>query len=224
MLKAIVLDFDGLIIDTEVMIYEIYKEWFKNNLNYNLTIDEHVVCVGANSDALLKFLKDNHNLKINKEKFEKETIDSTLEVIDTLQLKPGVKKLIETAKALNLKIFLATSSKLEKPYKQLNRLGIYDDFDFLVTADDVKQVKPHPDIYLKVIEKSKMKASELLVFEDSANGLIAANKANIKTVVITNKVTEQSEFKDYYKKYKTLEDFDLKEIVKEWNDENDIVS
>lgn len=57
MLKAIVLDFDGVIIDTESEWYDIYRDWLKSDYNYDLQMEDYQVCVGADNRSLFEFLK-----------------------------------------------------------------------------------------------------------------------------------------------------------------------
>lgn len=59
MLKAVIMDFDGVIVDTEVIWFEIFSEWLKKNWNYDLTIEEFLVCVGSHSGELFDMLEKN---------------------------------------------------------------------------------------------------------------------------------------------------------------------
>ena len=58
MLKALIFDFDGVIVDTETQWYEIYRDWLKEEYNYDLNIRDYLVCVGANSRELFAFLRE----------------------------------------------------------------------------------------------------------------------------------------------------------------------
>jgi len=71
------------------------------------------------------------------------------------------------------------------------RLGIFDDFDVVVCADDVApgRTKPNPDLFLLALDRLKVRKDEAIVFEDSPNGVKAANQAGIRVVAVPNPVT-----------------------------------
>lgn len=215
MLKGVILDFDGLILDTEVVIYEIYRDWFKENFNYDLSMEKFSICVGANSEVLFKELERETGKLIDRDKIDRDVGDEYEKRIASLPMNPGIEDLILESKELGFKLALATSSKFEKPNFHLRRLGVYKYFDAIVTADDVERVKPFPDLFLKALEKLNIKGCEAVIFEDSKNGLIAGKKAGVDVIVVPNRVTEFLDFDGYYKLIENLEEFSLRQIIKE---------
>lgn len=93
MLKAIVMDFDGIVIDTEVVWYEIFKEWFKTKQNYDLSIEEFLQCVGSNVDDLFRELNRTEQMDINRQDFEAETQATFIENSKSLPVKKAWKAL-----------------------------------------------------------------------------------------------------------------------------------
>ncbi|KAF6602372.1 HAD-IA family hydrolase, partial [Bacillus sp. EKM417B] len=79
----------------------------------------------------------------------------------------------------------------------LKELGLFDEFEVIQTADDVEEVKPNPELYLKAAEHLGVEPSECLAFEDSVNGSIAAKRAGMKCVIVPNKVTSALLFEEY---------------------------
>lgn len=110
MLKAIVMDFDGIVIDTEVVWYEIFKEWFKTKQNYDLSIEEFLQCVGSNVNDLFRELNETKQMDINRQVFEAETQAIFIENSKSLPAKEGVGSFIRGLKERGLKLALATSS------------------------------------------------------------------------------------------------------------------
>jgi putative hydrolase of the HAD superfamily len=214
MLKAIIMDFDGLIIDTEVIWFDIFAEWFRRNLHHELEMKDFLICVGSSSEDLFCSLEELHGWTIDRDQFDQETRDTFIEKSRLLEPKDGVAEFIQTAKRLGLKLALATSAKRLKPVTHLTRLKLLDYFDRLVTAEDVERIKPYPDLFLKAAEDLGVNRDEVLVVEDSNNGLISGRNAGMRVVVVPNEVTKHSEFEDYYKKVNSLKDIDLEELMK----------
>ena len=139
MLKAIIMDFDGLIVDTEVVWYHIYVEWFKRHKNYEMTIEEFLTCVGSYPEDLFRKL-DGQGIHVDREDFARDTQQRFIEASSALPAKEGVAEFIRAAREHGVKVTLATSSGRKKPETHLRRLGLLEDFDLLVTAEDVTRI------------------------------------------------------------------------------------
>lgn len=195
MLKALIFDFDGLILDTEtpeVTVWQnIYKEygfelpvheWEKTVGGYGIsTFDaaEHLTLLSAGKVDSVS----------SKARYRKESD----EIIHASSILPGVMDLINEAQSHGLKVAIGSSSPHIWVDTHAKRLGIYDLFDFIICQDDVEvgKTKPHPDIYLKVLEKLQVKNHEAVVFEDSPNGVLASQRAGIFVVAVPNGLTKQ---------------------------------
>ncbi|EAD0598855.1 HAD family phosphatase [Listeria monocytogenes] len=217
MLKAIVMDFDGIVIDTEVVWYEIFKEWFKTKQNYDLSIEEFLQCVGSNVDDLFRELNRTEQMDINRQDFEAETQATFIENSKSLPAKEGVESFIRELKERGLKLALATSSQRPKPLYHLERLGLLGYFDAIITAEDVTRIKPEPDLFLEALRALDVKPSETLIVEDSRNGLLAGNSAGVHVLVIPNEVTKHSDLTPNYLERESLAEVDLTEIMAEYN-------
>lgn len=216
MLKAIIMDFDGLIVDTEVVWYNIFFEWFKIKKNYDLSVDEFLVCVGSSSEDLFNAIQAKNNCIIDRDEFTLDTQELFLERSELLQPKEGVVEFIKAVKSEGLKLTLATSSKRIKPIKHFERLGLTKYFDLIVTAEDVKRIKPYPDLFIKTVEKLGINKNEALIVEDSLNGLTAGLNADMRVLVVPNEVTKYSNFKNYYKIADSLLNVDVKKLVSDF--------
>ncbi len=212
MLRGIIVDFDGVIIDTEKVWFEIYKEWFRENVQYNLSVEEFLICVGASSDVFFNRMKEE-KIEINRLQFEEEAGMLFLSKSAELPIKTGVKRLLEESRELGLQVALATSATLKKPKFHLERLGLMKYFDYLVTAELVENIKPAPDLFICAADKMGCKSEECIVIEDSKNGVIAAHRALMRTILVPNEITEHDTFEEVYLKVNSLEEVEIKEIA-----------
>jgi len=216
MLKAIIMDFDGVIVDTEIVWYDIYAEWFLKNKNYHLPIQEFLICVGSSSADLLNLLEKRHCIVVDRKQFFRDIQESFIEQSNKLPAKNGVTQFIREVKSEGLKLALATSSTRLKPITHLTRLGLINKFDELITAEDVERIKPNPDLFLKAAKKLGVVKDNVLIIEDSLNGLIAGVNAGMRVLVVPNKMTKDCDFTGCYKKMESLEYLDLKKIMRDF--------
>jgi putative hydrolase of the HAD superfamily len=213
MVKAVIMDFDGLIVDTESIWYSIFVEWFKQNKNYSLSLEEFVLCVGSSNNDLFDELKKRHGIIVDKEKFSKDVQEIHAAQSADLPARDGVPEFIAAVKGEGLKLALATSSSRPKPEYHLTRLQLIDKFDVLITADDVERIKPYPDLYLKAAKSLGVEPEEAVAVEDSYNGLVAGTRAGMRVIIVPNKVTQCSDFTGCYKKLDSLMGFNAEELV-----------
>ena len=105
-----------------------------------------------------------------------------------LPIKKGLISLLKHLKKLNIPCCVASSSpaSLVKQYLHISGVGAY--FSHIISGDDVKVAKPNPDIFNKAIEHFEIEPENALILEDSKNGLLAANKANIPSICIPDLV------------------------------------
>lgn len=209
-MEAVVFDFDGLIVDTESVWYEAFRQVFRR-LNYDLTIDEFALCIGTSDDVLLERLK-------KKVSFTKEVIIKEAEAIYTnqlqnLELRAGVLDYLSSAKKLGLKIGLASSSNRSWVGEFLKRFEIKDYFDVVKTADDVVNIKPDPELYEAAIKDLGADPERTIAFEDSKNGLTAALAAGLNVVVVPNRVTSHLAFEGHRLRLNSMSDMGLEELI-----------
>lgn len=221
MLKAVIMDFDGVIVDTEVVWYNIFIEWFQKNWNYDLSIEEFLTCVGSHSEDLFNKLETDYNIVVDRKQFGEETSQRFLEESKDLPLKEGVLEFIQGLKKDNILLALATSATRKKPMYHLTRLNILPYFDVIVTSEDVEKIKPNPDLFNKAVEKLEIQKEEAVIIEDSENGLIAGNRADIRTIVCPNDVTKYSKFENYFMKVDSLKEVGLDNLMKIFNESSE---
>ncbi|MFD2630019.1 HAD family hydrolase [Oceanobacillus kapialis] len=214
MIKAVIFDFDGLILDTETAWYDTYKQILKETHDYDLPLSEFVKGVGGGDDVLLEYIGKEVNGTFQPDVFQEQVSVMHAERLKEAEAREGVEDYLKEAKEAGYQIAIASSSDHKWVTTHLTNLGLIDYFDHFATSDEVEHIKPAPDLFLKAIEKLGVKPEEAIVFEDSLNGLIAARKANIKTIIVPNPITEDLPFENHHLKISSMKEMRLAEIVK----------
>ncbi len=192
-IKALIFDFDGLILDTEtpeVLIWqEIYKEY-----GFDLPVKEWEKTVGGY--GISDFDPARHLSLLSQGRLDSVALQSRYRLeVDTVihnnPVLPGVMDLIHAAQANGVKVAIGSSAPHSWVDSHTQRLDIYHHFDPIICQDDVApgRTKPHPDIYLKVLEELEIENSEAIVFEDSPNGVLASRRAGVFVVAVPNPLT-----------------------------------
>jgi HAD superfamily hydrolase (TIGR01509 family) len=189
LIRAIVFDFDGLILDTEEPIYRSWQELYEEH-GVELPFERWVETVGTSTAT---FHPQHHLEEGLGRPLPPEVIDRRAarrsELVLAQQVLPGVLSHIESARSLGLKLGVASSSSSDWVAGHLERLGILGHFDCLRTRDDVAHVKPDPDLYVSVLDCLGAAACEAIAIEDSPNGIIAAKSAGLRCVAVPNPIT-----------------------------------
>ena len=212
--KALIFDFDGLILDTEFPIYNAIRTIFQR-YGQDLPLDEYTYCIGGDEkdDAFLLKLQSRIHEQLDIPALQAEIRDHMMREIYQNPILPGVKETLQKAEALQLPCIVASSSEQEWVVNHVERLGLTHFFTAICTADDVKQVKPEPDLFLLALKKANVQASEAIVFEDSSNGIIAAYRAGIFSVAVPSKMTEGTDFSKANLIVKRIDEIPLEELL-----------
>ncbi len=191
MIRALVFDFDGLILDTEEPVYRSWLEVYEAH-GEELPFERWVQIVGSTTAG---FHPQHHLEGRLGRSLPKEVLDRRIgrrtEMILAKEALPGVVRHIQEARAMGLRLGVASSSTNEWVKGHLARLGILESFDCIRCRDDVANAKPEPDLYLAVLECLGVRASEAIAIEDSPNGVLAAKRAGLRCVAIPNSITAQ---------------------------------
>lgn len=215
MIKAVVFDFDGLIMDTETPWYEAFREIYRD-YQVDLPLELWVKCVGTGYDEFNPFdyLEACVKQAIDKDEIRRQAAELHAGLIEREEVRPGVKEYLKEAKKLGLKVGLASSSTREWVLSYLSRFDLTAYFDRIHTADDVKRIKPDPELYLRTLESFGLTGDQAMAFEDSPHGAAAAKKAGLYCVIVPNGVTENLAFAEYDLRLKSLAEFGLAEVIK----------
>jgi putative hydrolase of the HAD superfamily len=211
MIKAVIFDFDGLILDTETVWYEAYKETM-TFYESDLPLERFVTCIGTDNTELNQYFKDQLGERCNIEEIESRAKSLHEVKMKTAQAREGVKDYLEEAKRNGYTI--ASSSTKEWVTHHLGELGLLHYFEVIITGDDVDKVRPAPDLYIKAIEVLGIQPAEAVAFEDSLNGLQAALTAGLKCVIVPNPVTDALAFENHHLRLRSMADKSLSDVIK----------
>ncbi|MGY0691438.1 HAD family hydrolase [Virgibacillus sp. FSP13] len=214
MIKGIIFDFDGLIFDTETLQYHVLNEIFQEN-GSELPLSRWQEEIGTYTGFMpFQYLEEQINRKVNQDELERKFNDLFQGKLTVEEARPGVEDYLKEAEELNLKIGLASSSNFKWVSNHLKQLNLYEYFQCIKTSDDVEFVKPDPALYVEAAKCLGLKVEECLVFEDSANGSLAAKKAGMHCVVVPNEVTRAMEFCKVEHKIESMADISLRELLR----------
>jgi HAD superfamily hydrolase (TIGR01509 family) len=215
MIKAFIFDFDGLIIDTENACLQSWLEQYQK-YNIKLPLSKWELTIGTSNEAFdpLEYLYESTNKSFDKQKLLSDQKKSYLQKTRLLPLLPGIMNYLIWAKQNNIKIGLASSSTKAWVVPHLLDLKILPFFNVIMTADDVKNVKPNPELFLSVKNNLKILDFEAVVFEDSQNGIIAGNLANLFTIAVPNSLTKNLDLSEAYFTLNSLDIITPQNLVK----------
>jgi HAD superfamily hydrolase (TIGR01509 family) len=184
-IRCVVFDLDGLMIDTEPIFEESARRLLARR-QCTLLPDVLKAMMGTPARDALKLFAEAHGLRETVEELRIESSRLFAEVLgeNPVPLMPGVLELLERLERKGIPKAIATSSSRRYVERILPPHNLLHRFAFVLTCDDVTRGKPAPEIYKKAAAKFGHPAGEMLVLEDSPNGLRAAKAAGARCVVV----------------------------------------
>ncbi|OQY34103.1 MAG: hypothetical protein B6I38_02755 [Anaerolineaceae bacterium 4572_5.1] len=191
-IHGLIFDFDGLILETERPIFEATQELY-HSFGQELSLDTWAKVIGLSPDEHdpIVDLEVLVGRSLDREKLREKISNRENELILAQKVLPGVEDYITTARKTGLKLAIASSSSRKWVWGHLERLQLLRYFDAVCCADDVERAKPDPALYRLALEKIGLRPSQAIVFEDSPNGVLAANRAGIFCVAVPTELTAQ---------------------------------
>lgn len=205
MIKAIIFDMDGLMIDSERVTFECYQEILKG---MNLTMDEefYKTLLGKSLKGIYQRFYDVYGNDFPIEDVIKDVHALMAKRFETegVPIKTGLKSLLEYLKENNYKTIVATSSNRDRVDTILSQAQITDYFDDSICGDEVTKGKPNPEVFLKSCQKLGVNVDEAIVLEDSEAGIQASYDAGIKVICIPDMKYPEKQYEE--KTFKILKD------------------
>lgn len=197
MIKAAIFDFDGLLVDTEVISLKIYQE-ILSEYGFGFSKEDYSKYYSGKTEVEnIQRLINTYHLSMSYQTCLNKVLEVEQKLIaQGVDLKSGVKPLLQYLKENDYKVALATSSTKERALSILKRHHIINYFDAFVFSEDVTSSKPDPEVFLKVCKKLDVSTDEAIVLEDSENGIMASYHAHIPVICIPDMKKPAQEYLD----------------------------
>ena len=189
-IRALIFDFDGLILETEGPSYQSWKAVYQS-FGLSLPFSTWSTIIGTTQGAFdpQVELQKQVAAEVDWEAVEAQRQAGEQALLEAQPVLPGVLSYLQDAQQMGLKIGLASSSSSKWVVGHLKRLNLASCFDCIRTKDDVEHVKPYPELYQSVLQGLALLAGEAIALEDSPIGIQAAKSAGIYCVAIPNPLT-----------------------------------
>ena len=186
MIRAVLLDMDGVLVDSEPFILKAAMMMFEE-LGYTVQPSDFAPFVGSGENKYIGGVAEQHGIIIDIDRVKARTYDIYDEIIvGNLQPLPGVAIFLNRCRTLSLATAVATSADERKLLANLNAIDLpVDRFDTCVNGLEVTHRKPHPEIYLSAATRLEVDPEACLVVEDAVNGVEAAHRAGCRCVALT---------------------------------------
>jgi HAD superfamily hydrolase (TIGR01509 family) len=213
-IRALLFDFDGTLVDTESVDLRVWREVFDAH-GVELPVDRFALRIGTLNgpdgldelDALLDEPCNRAAVSVTRRARE-------LELVELEQLRPGVGQLLDEAKASGVALAIVSSSTSAWVRSHLRRLDLEDGWDAIVCADgDTARCKPSPALYREALDVVGVEAAEAIAIEDSPNGIAAARAAGIFCMAVPNAVTSTLDLSDADVVVDTFEGLSLVDLL-----------
>ena len=194
-MRALILDFDGLMVDTEWPSFLAWQEVYREH-GAELRLAEWAARVGSDAGfdpvQTLRRRSDRPLEDVAALLADRQARKAAR--VAHAPLMPGVQAAIDQARRLGWRVAVASSSSHDWVSGHLRRLGLYTSLDAVRTRDDVSQVKPSPEVFEQAAAALGVSASRCVVCEDSLNGIRAAKAAGMFAIAVPNRVTAVLDF------------------------------
>lgn len=207
MLKAVLFDMDGVIVDTEPLHRKAYFKMFEE-VNIEVSLPMYDSFTGQATLPICRTLCQHFNLSESPEhlvSIKRKHFKYLFENDSELALLDGVRELIQDYYNNGLTLVLASSASMPNINRIFERFDLNQYFKAKISGADLKASKPHPEIFLKAAELAEEHTDNCMVIEDSTNGIAAAKAANIYCVGFKS---PHSTNQDYSKADRVISSFD----------------
>ena len=193
MLRALVFDFDGLVLETEEPIYLAHAEVYRAH-GHELPLEFWKTTVGTDTFDPDADLEARLGRPLDRASIEQARRRRTQELLAGREVLPGVLDLRQRAAAAGLKLGIASSSSREWVLGHLARLGLAQGWDCVICREDAELAKPDPGLYRAALACLGVTAAEAVAIEDSEHGVTAAAAAGLACLVVPSVMTAGADF------------------------------
>lgn len=217
MLEALLFDFDGVIVDTEVPTYQAWRDTYAE-YGVELTLADWLPAVGTGSSVSGSFDAVAHLESLIGRRVDRELVIASrsrrkAELYGMAALLPGVRERLAEACELGLKTSIVTRNREDRVRAQCERVGLTHAWDQLVCANE-NPTRDKAELYSRAVTLLGASTAGALAFEDSPSGVRAAKSAGIRCVAVPNEITRDGAFDEADVIIASLRDYSLTHIVR----------
>ena len=207
MLKAIIFDLDGTMVDSLPYHHESWRIFFKNN---NLEENDFTeILKEYKGGGTLELMTSVFGDMYTKDELKTMTDDKEIIFRDIYKSKiypiEGLKKFLDNLKENNILLSIGSNAIRKNVLMTIEELSITNYFSYIICGDEVSKGKPDPEMYIKTLSKLNIRKDECVIFEDSIEGVTAAKNADIKVIGVTS--SQSSEILKSVGAFKTIENY-----------------
>ena len=183
MIKNIIFDFDGVLVDSEILVAKAFAKYM-NTFGISIDDKEFANYAGKKTVEVIASLSEKYSIK-NQQKFFDDIMDIASNIYkNELTIVTGVDEFLDE---ISLNLFIGSNSIKKRIIDGLNKVKLNKYFkpSQVYSFDLVDNPKPHPDVYLKAIEDNQLKKHETIIIEDSVVGVKAGCSADVRVIGLT---------------------------------------
>ena len=214
LVRALIFDFDGLIVDTETADFESWREVYATH-GATLALDDWVSCIGKAPGAFDPYAQLEAVLgrAVDRGAIRAQRRVRYAELAAGLPLLPGVADYVREAKRLELTLAIASNAPIREVVAHLSRLHLDRYFDCISCADDAHPGKPDPAVYVAALVSLGVDPERAIALEDSPSGVAAASAAGVFCVAVPSALTASLDFRAADYRVSSLADVALAELL-----------
>ncbi|MFQ6070132.1 MAG: HAD family hydrolase [Candidatus Aminicenantales bacterium] len=193
MIRALILDMDGLMVDSERLYFQTEREMARK---FHKNVEDKTLweMMGRSPLESMEIFVWELGLPISAEEaLEIRNRIMRKKLLTELKPMPGLHHIIDTFSG-KLKMAVCTGAQKEFLEIVVRKLGIRNRFDVLQSSEEVTKGKPHPEIYLKTCSRLKLSPKDCVVVEDSSNGALAGKRAGCYVIAVPSEYTKEQDF------------------------------
>ncbi|TBL77253.1 HAD family hydrolase [Paenibacillus thalictri] len=215
MIKAVVFDFDGLIMDTETFEYYSFRDLLQD-YGLELPFQLYSSRIGGHVDSFdpYRYLQERCAEPLDRELLRELRREKFAALFANEHARPGVEDYLCEAKEAGLLIGLASSAPKDWVVPLLDKLRLTSYFGCIRTFENATRVKPDPELYLQVLQFFDIAPQEAVAFEDSPNGALAAKRAGMRCVIVPNELTRGLTFPEVDLRLNSMRDLSLNTMIR----------
>jgi HAD superfamily hydrolase (TIGR01509 family) len=195
--KAVIFDWDGTLADTKDIVLNSFRKALED---LEKKFDEGLIksLMGKRAREIFSEVLKNSDISFNEETLNdlvEKRVKAELELSSCVELKDGAIDLLAALKG-KVKLALASMNNKQVIDTMLNGCGLTRFFDIILSADEVTEPKPNPEIFLKCASKLKLTSDAIVAIEDSTFGVRAAKAADMKCIAVSDRKELEKERPD----------------------------